>query len=87
MKVGDLVGWRCPEIFNNHVRADPGLIMELRETSLVKAKLSATVRWADGRITTEHECYLNVIQEATTEEEVYKNGTQSKIRNRRLASN
>jgi len=86
MKVGDLVGWKCPEIFNNHVRADPGLIMELRETSLVKSKLSATVRWADGRITTEHECYLNVIQEAAAEG-ACNNGTQSKIRNRRSTTN
>ena len=65
MKIGDLVGWTCPEIFNNHVRAEPGLIMDLRETSLVKGRFSAVVRWADGRITTEHECYLNIIQQAS----------------------
>jgi len=86
MKIGDLVGWTCPEIFNNHVRAVPGLIMELRKTSLVKDRTSAVVRWADGRITTEHECYLNVIQEAATEE-MHRNGTQSKIRNRRSTTN
>jgi len=76
MKIGDLVGWTCPEVFSNHVRAEPGLVMNLRKTSLVKDRVSAVVRWADGRITTEHECYLHVIQHATGDKH---NGTQLKV--------
>ena len=61
MIVGDLVKFTPPEIFNSAKKeyAEPGIIIEVRETNEMSPNRSSyTVRWHDGRITNEHECYI-----------------------------
>ena len=65
MKVGDLVKFTPPQIFESAKReyASPGIIIEVRnqQTAAPKFRSVYTVRWNDGRITNEHECYIGKI--------------------------
>lgn len=68
MKEGDLVNFHTEAWVFKPSTAEyknPGIILNIKKTYYKfndpdrdRRRLSAEVLWADGRITTEHECYL-----------------------------
>ena len=62
---GDMVKFCSPEIFSsaNNLYVSPGVVIdvEMRENFFGFDSARAKVYWADGRVTTEHYCYLKKI--------------------------
>ncbi|MBK25084.1 MAG: hypothetical protein CME70_19455 [Halobacteriovorax sp.] len=61
MKVGDLVLFSTPKVFDSTTRSEPGLILirnENHRPHTNKMQASYEVLWADGTTTKEWECYL-----------------------------
>ena len=62
---GDMVKFTAPEIFSssNSDYVSPGVVMDVLEAEnfFGSPMLRAKVYWADGKITTEHFCYLEKI--------------------------
>ena len=66
MKVGDIVEFRCPDVFMEEkfkIRG-VGLLLEQRErfdTSHKFRSISFRVQWASGEVSWEHDTYLELI--------------------------
>jgi len=60
--VGDLVTFTPPDVFSSAKRdyADPGIVIKVTVINMgsTPERTSYIVRWNDGRVTTEHPCYL-----------------------------
>ena len=62
MKVGDLVKFETKSWVMRRDYANPGLVLGVRTTRNGKARMR--VMWSDGKVTFEHGCYLEVINES-----------------------
>ena len=67
MKVGDLVNfetnaWVFEAAKNDY--ANPGMVLRVAYDPANKDRFQAEVYWADGRVTREHHCYLEVVNES-----------------------
>ncbi len=64
MKIGDLVSFyaRGPFSSSNRDYKNPGIVVEIEKNyfkyNTHRTRISAQVLWSDGRVTSEHECYL-----------------------------
>ena len=62
---GDMVKYTAPEIFSSSILeyASPGVVMDVldAENFFGSPMMRARVYWADGKVTTEHFCYLEKI--------------------------
>jgi len=66
VKVGDLVNFHTSAwIFSeaNKRYANPGMVINLLDTILGETHFRAEVFWADGKITVEHDSYLQPVGE------------------------
>ncbi len=66
MKIGDLVEWHTnawafKSAADNY--ANPGIVLKVKNNSETGKFVSAKVYWADGRVTSEHACYLRSFSE------------------------
>ena len=63
MKKGSLVNWHTEAwVFKDAIKdyKNPGIVLAVREIPLKSGGLCAEVMWADGKITSEHACYLQL---------------------------
>jgi len=73
MKVGDLVNFHTDAwVFENAKKdyQNPGVVLEVYPGAFPK-RFSAEVYWSDGKVSREHDCYLELIEldrELTMEE-------------------
>ena len=58
MQVGDLVCWHSKGIKWSYGKtiSNPGIVLEIKEKK--SGRRSIFVRWNDGKLTYEHECYI-----------------------------
>ena len=66
MKVGDLVRFQTKAWVFEHANnryANPGVVLKIDpyENGLNKHRFSATVYWADGKVTEEYDSYLHPV--------------------------
>lgn len=64
MRVGDLVCWHTEaHVFSGYADtiANPGIVLDIFERSI--GPRAYVVRWNDGKLTTEHECYIMLAEE------------------------
>ena len=72
MKKGDLVNFHSNAwVFESASKdyKNPGIVLDIKtkyyKLQKCDPRISAQVLWADGKITTEHECYLQICDDNT----------------------
>tara|TARA_Y100000996_G_C22068906_1_gene456579 strand:- start:187 stop:387 length:201 start_codon:yes stop_codon:yes gene_type:complete len=64
MKVGDVVNFVSNSWVTDRIYPNPGVVHEIHKYRgyATEEEVKATVLWANGKLTREHSCYLEVIR-------------------------
>lgn len=68
MKPGDLVNWHTNAWVFKAAEKDykcPGIVLNIKEKNITNystPRVTAEVLWSDMRVTTEHACYLRLVE-------------------------
>jgi len=63
MKVGDLVEFRCPDVFmeKKFESRGVGIVIEHRIDNHTNCTIAFEVQWASGEVSWEHKTYLELL--------------------------